>query len=104
MVLKLLLITAALDSSIGSGLRESELHRLLEELEALDFLDGLGGTVNAVEDDESLALGFQIRLCHNIDNFAIFREELSERFFQLIDLDALFEVTHIYAVEECRVS
>lgn len=60
------------DGGVASRLREVEEHRLLEELEALDLLDGALGGFYFVEDDESLALGLEVRLGDEVDDIAVF--------------------------------
>lgn len=56
MEFKLFPIARLLDRRVRAGAREGDLHGLLEEFEALELLDGLGGGFGAVEDDEGLAL------------------------------------------------
>lgn len=67
-----------------------ELHGFFEKLKALDFIDSLLGRFDSVKYDKRLALCFQVCLRDDIYNFAIFREQLCERFFQLIDLNMFF--------------
>ena len=95
MTLKLILIPRALDTSITPRLRKSQLHGLIKQLKALHLLDRLLRALYRIKDDKRLSLGFQIRLGHDVDYGAVFREELCESFFQLLGLDALFEVARV---------
>jgi hypothetical protein len=95
MALKLILITASLHTRITSRLRKRQLHRLLKQLKPLYFIDRLLSALYRIKYNECLALGFQVRLCDDVDDFAIFAEELAECFFQLVDFDALFEVADV---------
>ena len=97
MALKLLIVAEALHRSIAAGARERELHGPTEELEALDIVDGFLGGVDRVEDHKGLALRLEVRLGHNVDDLAIFGEELCQRLLELRDLDRLLEVAAIYA-------
>jgi hypothetical protein len=66
----------------------------------LDFLDrGLCG-VDVVEHNEGLAFCLEILLCYDLEDRAVFIEELGECFFQFIRLDALFEVLDLQKVRE----
>lgn len=95
MALELVVIARALDSRVTLSPRESYLHRFLKELEALNIIEGLLGTLDIGEYDECLALRLQVRLGHDVDDLAIFGEELAQSLDQLRDLDPLFEVAHV---------
>lgn len=91
-------VAGPLNRGIAPCFCKRELHRFFKKLEALDFIDSLLGRFDGVKYDESLALCLQICLRDDIYNFAIFREQLRERFFQLINLDMFFQVADIYAL------
>ena len=93
---ELLIVSRPLHCRITSRFGESQLHRLLKQLEPLHFINCLLGRLDAVKDYECLALRLQIGLGNNIDDFAILGEELCESFLQLVDLDTLLEVTDIH--------
>lgn len=54
--------------------RKVEHHRLSENLEALNVLDGMGGGLLVVEDDKRLAFALQGLLRDNVNDRAIFAE------------------------------
>lgn len=93
---ELLIISGPLHCRITSRFGEGQLHRLLEQLETLHFIDCLLGRLDAVKDYECLAFGLQIGLSNNIHDFAILGEEFRESFLQLVDFDTLLEVANIY--------
>lgn len=83
------------NSRIALRLRIVERHRLIEELEAVDLVDGARRGVDIVEHNERLALGFQVGLCDDLEDCAVLRENLFEGFFEMVDFDALFEVADL---------
>lgn len=83
--------------SIAPRLRVIDDHGFLKELEAIDLVDGAGGGVDAVEDDKRLPLRLQVRLRDDLDDRAVFREDLVEGFLELVDFDAFFEVADLVA-------
>jgi hypothetical protein len=97
MTLKLLIIPSPLHSSIAPRLRKCQLHRLTEEIKALDLINRLLRALYAVKDNKRLALSLQVRFRDNLKDLAIIGEQLGQRFFQLLHLDALFKVAHIYS-------
>lgn len=78
MTLKLLIIAHPLHGSITPRPRKRQLHLLAKQLKALHLIDGLLRAVYAVEDDECLSLRLEIRLGNDLDDGAIFAEELVE--------------------------
>ena len=86
MTLKLFLTATSLHTGITPCLRKCQLHRFFEKLETLHLIDRLLCALCRVEHNECLTLSFQIRLRDNVDDFAIFAEELSERLFELAGL------------------
>jgi hypothetical protein len=95
MALELLVITGPLHGCIAPGLRKGEVHRLLEELEALHIIDSLLGALDGGKDNEGLALGLEVRLGHNVNDLAVLREQLLQRLAELVGLDALLQVAHV---------
>lgn len=75
---------------IAAGLGEVELHGFVEELEAVDFFDGVRGGGAGVEDDEGLPFGFQVRFGDQVDDGAVFGEDFAEGGFECVRFDALF--------------
>lgn len=98
MKLELLLVASLLNRRVASGAGECEVHGLVEEVEALDFLDGLEGRLGVLEYDEGLALGLQVRLGDDVDDGAVLGEDGVEGDLQGIRLDALLEVAHVDTV------
>jgi hypothetical protein len=68
---KLLLVARLHHRGIASGARQCELHRLVEELKAMDVLDGGLRRLGLVKDDKSLTLGLQVCLGHDVNHVAI---------------------------------
>jgi hypothetical protein len=87
--LQLIVAAFPLHCRIASGFRVVQDHWLVEDVEAVDFLDSASRGFNVVEDDEGLALGLEVRLCDNLYDGAIFRENLLQSLFQLVDFDSL---------------
>lgn len=89
MSLQLLRATFAENGSITPGLRIVQNHRLVKELEAIHLFNSAGCGINAVIDDERLALGFQVGLCDDLEHIAELGEDLFQRDLELINLDLL---------------
>lgn len=94
-VLELVLVAGALHRGVAPGAGPSDLHGLVKELEAVGFVNGLLGRLGVLEDDESLAFGFQVRLGDDVDDVAILGEDNLQRGLERLGLDALLEVAHI---------
>lgn len=97
MALEFLVAAGALHRGVAAGARERELHGAVEQLEALDVVDGLLGAVGVGEDDEGLALGLEVGLGYDVDDLAILGEELLQGLGELGDLDRLLEVADVDA-------
>lgn len=95
MRVKLLFAASQLHGGIAPGARQRDMHRLLEQLEALHLLDGGQRRLGLIEDDEGLALGLEVRLGHNVDHVAILGEDGVQRLLERLRLDALLEVAHV---------
>lgn len=65
---------------IAPRLRIIQHHGFLKEFKPINLIDSAGSRVDAIEYDERLALRFQIRLCDDLNDGAIFREDLVEGF------------------------
>lgn len=89
MSLQLVAATLPLNCRITGCLRVVQNHGLLEEIEAIDILNSAGSGVDVVKDDEGLAFSFEVGLCDDLYNGAIFREDLLQGMLQLFDLDSL---------------
>lgn len=87
------------DGGIRPGLGERQLHLLAEDLEALQFLDGLLRAALIVVDDEGLAFALQALLRDDVNDGAVFGEEVAEGGSQKGDLDTLVEVADVDSVE-----
>jgi len=98
MTLKLIFPTRPLHTCIAPRLRKRQLHRLVEKLKALHLLYRLLRTLYRIKNNESLTLSLEVCLRNYIDDLAIFGEELSQSFLELVNLYALFEVADIYAM------
>jgi hypothetical protein len=92
---KFLLIASLDHGGIASGARHGNVHRLLEELEALHIFDGCLRRLRAVENDKGLALGLEVRLGHNVNHVAILGEDGAQGLFERLGLDALLEVAYV---------
>jgi hypothetical protein len=72
---KLLLVAILHHRGIASGARQGELHRLVEELEAMDVLNRRLRGLGLVEHDKCLTLGLEICLGHDVNHVAILRKK-----------------------------
>lgn len=97
MALKLLLAATPLHRRIAPGLRICQLHRLVEQLETLHLLDGRRRALDRVKHYEGLALCLEVGFGDNVNDGAVFGEQLGEGLDQLRGLDALFEVADVDA-------
>jgi hypothetical protein len=64
--LQLLAAAFALDRRITSCLCVVQDHRLIKDVEAIDFLNSAGSGVDVVKDDKGLALCLEIPLCDDL--------------------------------------
>jgi hypothetical protein len=87
--LQLLRATFAENSSIAPSLRIVQNHGLVEKLETVHFVNGAGCGINAVKDDECLALGLQVGLRDDLKHIAELREDLFQCNLELFNLDSL---------------
>lgn len=95
MPLKLLLVPLPLNRRITPRLRKVHLHRLPKQLEILDLLDRLLRARHIAEHHKRLPLRLQVGLGHDVDDLAVFTQELGERLLEGVDLDGLFEVLDV---------
>lgn len=98
MHVKLVLVARLEDGGVAPGPRQRQVHGLLEQLEALDLVDGGLGGFRLVEDDKGLALGLEVGLGHDVDDVAVLGEDGAQGLLENVGLDALFEVAHVDAV------
>lgn len=98
MLLKLVLVAGAQHSRIAPRAGEGDNHGLLEELEALDLVDGLCSGLWVFKDDKGLALGLEVRLGDNVDNLSIVGEDGGQGLLEGLGLDPFFEVANIDTV------
>lgn len=100
---ELLLVPFALHRDITFGLCIVDYHRLVEELEALDLLQGQRSRFFAVIDYECLTLRLEVLLRDDFEDSSKLGEDFFERYLQLVDLDALFEISDLRAmVRNCE--
>jgi hypothetical protein len=64
----------------------------------LDFFNRSRGGRGVVEDDEGLAFGFEVGLCDEVDDVAVFGEDFAERGLEFVDLYFFFEVPDIDSI------
>lgn len=74
MLFEFIFIAGTQNSRVTSSTRKRELHRLLEQLEALYLFHSLGRRFRTVEHDKSLSLGLQVALRDDVNNSSIFGE------------------------------
>lgn len=98
--MRLQLIATALSQNrrIASRLRIIQHHRLLKQLEPINFLNSVRSRFYIVEDNECLALGFEVGFGDYLDDSAIFGEELFQGFLEVVNFDAFLEVADLYAI------
>lgn len=95
MLLKLLFGRISLHDNIAFGLCELQVHRLIEQIESLNILDCLCCGSWIFEDYESLSFPLQTALGYDVEDGAIFAEDLAQVFNQIGDLDALFKIADL---------
>jgi hypothetical protein len=103
MRLESLLAIFFLNSLVGAGFGEGEGHGFLEEIKALQRIDGILRGIDRVEDDECLTFRFEVLLGDNVDDVAEFAKDVAERGGQGGDFDAFVEVADLLAdmTESC---
>lgn len=70
-------------------------HRLLKQLEPINLIDSIRSRLHIVKHDKRLSLSLHIRFRDYVDNGAVFREELRQGFFEVVDFDAFLEVADL---------
>lgn len=98
MQLELFPVPGGGDGGVAPGPGEGELHGLVEELEALDLLDGLERCLGLVEDDEGLPLRLQVGLGHDVDDVAVLGKHGRQRLLERVGFHALLQIAHVYSV------
>jgi hypothetical protein len=92
---KLLLVPSLQHGGIAPRASQGNLHRLVEELEALHLVNGGQRRLRIVEDDEGLTLGLEVRLGYNVNDIAKLGKYCAQRLFERLRLDAFFEVAYV---------
>jgi hypothetical protein len=92
---ELVLVARLHHAGIAAGARQGNLHRLFEELEALNVVDGRLCRLGLVEDDKGLALGLEVGLGHDVNHVAILGEDGAQGLLERLGLDALLEITDV---------
>ena len=95
MCVKFVLVARLHHGGIATGARQRNLHRLFEELEALNLVDGRLCRLRLVEDDKGLALGFEVGLDHDVNHVAILGEDGAQGLLERLGLDTLLEITDV---------
>jgi hypothetical protein len=95
MCVKFFIVTGNLYRLVAPRPRHGEFHRLVEEIESLNLLDGLLRTLWVVEDDKGLSLGLDILPGQDVDDVAELREDDLEGIRECLRLDAFLQVLHI---------
>jgi len=101
---ELVLIARLENCGITAGACQGNLHRLIEEFEALDLLNGGVCRFGLVEDDKGLALGLEVCLGHDVDHVSILREDCAQGLLERLGFDALFQITDVHAMNYPSVS
>ena len=99
MCLQLLRTALFQNRRITSRLRIIQDHGFFEELEPINFFDGVCSGLNIVKDNECLPLCFEVSLCDDLDYGAVFGEELCQSFLELVNFDALLQVADLCSVQ-----
>lgn len=77
------------------------MHLLAEHIKVLKLVDRTLRRIHRVVDDESLAFALQTLLRNDIDDVAIFGEDIAESFDEGWDLDLLVEVSDLFIRSVC---
>lgn len=80
MHLELVGVPGRAHGGVGPRARERDLHGLVEDGEAVDLVEGAGGGVGGVEDDEGLAFALEGRFGDDFEDAAVRGEDCGERF------------------------
>lgn len=92
---KLLRVARPQHRGVAPGARQRDLHRLLEEFEALDLLDGGVCRLGLVEHDKGLALGLEVRLGYDVNHIAKLGKDGAQGLLERFGLDALLQITDV---------
>ena len=98
MLFELLFRALTLHCRIAPRLRKRNLHLFVEHLEPIKRLNSILRGLGIVEDDERLTPCAKVGLRDNVDDVAKLGKGFAKAFYQLTDLDALFEVLDLYDV------
>ena len=100
--MRLQLIRTALPENrrITPRLRVIQRHGFLEKLKPIDFLNGIRGRLDIIKHNERLSLGFEVGFRDDVDNRAVFREELCQGLLEFLDFDALLEIADLNRIRD----
>ena len=82
-------------SRIASRLCVIQKHGLVEYFKPLHFLDRTLCRLGIIEHYESLAFGFEICFRDQVNDIAVFREDLGKGLLHFVNLDALLQIFDI---------
>ena len=92
MLLKLFRHPVFMHRGVALRLGKVKSHRLLEKLKALNLLDSSLSCFSVIKHYESLTFCSQVFLGYNVDNGAIFGENLRKCLLQRLNFDAFLQV------------
>ena len=96
--LEFLLGAFTLDDGIAARAGVIQLHGLVEDVKVLQFFDSARSRLYIVEDEEGLTLRLEVLGGANVEDGAIFFEDLAEGVLEGVELDALLEVLDLRRV------
>lgn len=82
-------------SSVTPRLRIIQHHRLLKQLEPINLINRARRRVRTVKYDKRLSLCLQVAFRDDLDDVAIFRENLLQGFLELVDFDPFFQIADL---------
>lgn len=100
MCLELILVALGLDDGIAAGAGVIQLHGFVKQVEVLELLDGARSRLYRVKDDEGLALRLEVLGGADVEDGAIFLEDLAQCVLQRVELDALLQVFDLRGLSE----
>lgn len=92
---KLLRASSTQHCGVAPGACQCDLHRLLEELKALDLLDGGVRRLGFVEDDKGLTFGLKICLGYNVNHIAKLGKDGAQCLLEPFGFDAFLQVADV---------
>lgn len=95
MEFQLLLVSFSLHRCIALALGVVQQHRLLKQFEPLHLFNRALCSLDIFEDNEGLSFGFEVFLGNKVNDGAVFREDLGEGFFEVVDFYPLLKVLDV---------